>query len=57
MGGRWGICECRAVSVVARMRCVELVAEWIIGDVGAVYEGGDSEGLAKWMEGGVGGVA
>ena len=40
---RWWICECRVVSVVARMRCVELVADWIIGDVGAVYGGGDSK--------------
>ena len=36
---------------------MELVADWIIGDVGAVYGGGDSKGLAKWMEGGVGGIA
>ena len=34
-----GYGECRGVSVVARMRCVELVSIWIVGGVGAVYEG------------------
>ena len=39
------------------MECVELVANRIIGDVGAVCEGRDSKGLAKWAEGVVGGIA
>ena len=44
-------------EVAARMRCVELVANWVIGDVGAVYDGRDSKGLAKWMEAVTGGIA
>ena len=39
------------------MRCVELVLIWNVGGVGAVYDGRDSKGLAKWMEGVVGGMA
>ena len=44
-------------QVAARMRCVELVANWVIGDVGAVYDGRDSKGLAKWMKAVRGGIA
>ena len=39
------------------MRCVELDSIWIVGGVGAVYDGRDSKGLAKWIEGVVGGMA
>ena len=39
------------------MRCVEWVSIWIVGDVGAVYDGRNGKGLAKWMEGVVGGMA
>ena len=42
------------VSAVARTRCVELVSIWIVGGVGAVYEGRDSKGSVKWVEGVVG---
>ena len=38
------------------MRCVELVLIWNVGGVGAVYDGRDSKGLAKWMEGVMGGM-
>ena len=52
-----GYASVRGVLVVARMRCVELVSIWIVGGVGAVYDGRDSNGLVKWMEGVVRGMA
>ena len=33
-------------QVAARMRWVEWVANWVTGDVGAVYDGRDSKGLS-----------
>ena len=36
---------------------MELVSIWIVGGVGAVYDGRDGKRLAKWKEGVVGGMA
>ena len=38
------------------MRCVALVVNWMIGDVGGVDDRRGGKGLAKWMGGGVHGI-